>query len=40
MKVIFIQILIGTFVTVTERLLKELEDLEIRRQVDTIQNTA
>ena len=40
MKVKIIPIVIGTFLTVTKRLLKELEDLEIAGWVDTIQNTA
>ena len=38
MKVTFIPIVIGALVTVTEGLLKELEDLEIRGRVETIQN--
>ena len=39
MKVTFIPIVIGALYTVTEELLKELEDLKIRRRVETIQNT-
>ena len=39
MKVTFIPIDIGAFGIVTEGLLKGLEDLEIRRQVETIQTT-
>ena len=37
MKVIIIQIVIGAFDSVTKGLLKELEDLEVGRRVDTIQ---
>ena len=40
MKVTFIPIVIGAFGTVTKRLLKGLEDLEIGGQVETIQTTA
>ena len=40
MKVTFIPIVIGAFGTVTKGLLKALEDLEIRGQVETIQTTA
>ena len=40
MKVIIIPIVIGAFVTVTKRLLKGLEDLEVGGQVETIQTTA
>ena len=36
MKEIIIPIVIGSFGTVTKRLLKELEDLEIRGRVKTI----
>ena len=36
-KVTFIPIVIGALGTITEGLLKELEDLEIRGRVDTIQ---
>ena len=37
--VLFIPIVIGAFGTVTKSLLKGLEDLEIRGQVETIQTT-
>ena len=40
MKVTVIPIIIGAFGKVTEELLKELEDLVIRRQVKTLQTTA
>ena len=40
MKVTIIPIVIGAFGTVTKGLLKGLEDLEIRGQVETIQTTA
>ena len=40
MKVTVIPIVIGALGTVTKGLIKELEDLEIRRQVETIQMTA
>ena len=36
MKVTFISIIIGALVTVTKGLLKGLEDLEIRRRMETI----
>ena len=39
-KVTIIPIVIGVFSTVTEGLLKALEDLEIREQLETIQTTA
>ena len=39
MKVTFISIIIGALVTVTEGLLKGLEDLKIRGRVGTIQTT-
>ena len=40
MNVTFIPIVIGVFGTVTKRLIQELEDLEIRGRVETIQTTA
>ena len=40
MKVTIIPIVIGTFGTVTEGLLKGLEDLEVGGRVETIQTTA
>ena len=40
MKVTIIPIVIGAFDTVTKGLIKGLEDLEIRGQVETIQMTA
>ena len=40
MKVIIIPIVIGAFGTVTKGLLKGLENLEIRGQMETIQTTA
>ena len=40
MKVTMIPIVIRTLRTIPKRLVKELEDLEIRWQVDTIQTTA
>ena len=40
MKVTIIPIVIGVFGTVTKGLLKGLEDLEVGRQVETIQTTA
>ena len=40
MKVTIIPIVIGALGTVTERLLKGLEDLEVRGRVDTFQTTA
>ena len=40
MKVTFILIVIGALGTVTERLIKGLEDLEIRGRVETTQTTA
>ena len=40
MKVTIIPIMIGAFGTVTKRLLKGLEDLEVGDQVETIQTTA
>ena len=39
MKVTFIPTIIGALLIVTKELLKGLEDLGIRRQVDTIQTT-
>ena len=39
MKVMFIPIVIGALGTVTKRLIKGLEDLEIRGRVDNIQTT-
>ena len=39
MKVIVIPIVIGVFSTVIKGLVQGLEDLEIRGQVETIQNT-
>ena len=39
MKVTIISILIGAFGTVKEGLLKGLEDLELRGQVETLQTT-
>ncbi len=39
MKMTIIPIVIGAFGTVTKGLLKELEDLEVKGQVETIQNT-
>ena len=40
MKVTIIPIVIGAFGTVTKGLLKDLEDLEVGVQVETIQTTA
>ena len=40
MKVTIIPIVIGAFGTVTKRLLKGLEDLEVGGRVETIQTTA
>ena len=40
MKVTIIQIVIGTFRTITKGLLKRLEDLEVGRRVEAIQTTA
>ena len=40
MKVTIIPIVIGALDTVTKGLLKELEDLEVRGRVETIQTTA
>ena len=40
MKVTIVPIVIGALGTVTKRLLKGLEDLEIGRRVETIQTTA
>ena len=40
MKVVVIRIVIGTLSTVTKGLVKELEDLEIKGRVETIQTTA
>ena len=40
MKVTFIPLVIGALGTVTKELTKELEDLEIRGAVETIQTTA
>ena len=40
MQVTIIPIVIGAFGTVTKRLLKELEDLEVGGRVETIQTTA
>ena len=40
MKVTIVSILIGTFGTLIEVLLKRLEDLEVSRQAETIQTTA
>ena len=40
MKVSAIPIVIGALVTVTKGLVQELEHLEIKRRVETIQNTA
>ena len=40
MKVIVIPILIGALSTITKGLIKGLEDLEIRGQVETLQTTA
>ena len=39
-KVTIVPIVIGALGTITKRLLKGLEDLEIRRQVETIQTLA
>ncbi len=39
MKVMIIPIVIGTLGTVTKGLVKGLEDLEIKRRVETIQTT-
>ena len=40
MKVKVIPIVVGAVGTIPKRLVKGLEDLEIRRQVETIQTTA
>ena len=40
MKVTIVPIVIGAFGTVTKGLLKDLEDLEVGRRVETIQTTA
>ena len=40
MKVTFIPIVIGSLGTITKGLIKGFEDLEIRRQVETLQTTA
>ena len=40
MKVTIVPIVIGAFRTITKRLLKGLEDLEVGRRVETIQMTA
>ena len=40
MKLTFTLIIIGTLATVTNRLIKRLEDLEIIKRVGTIQTTA
>ena len=40
MKVIIIPIVIGAFGTVTKGLIKGLEDMEVGRRVETIQNIA
>ena len=40
MKVTIISIVIGAFGTVTNRLLKELDDLDVGGRVETIQTTA
>ena len=40
MKVTIIPIVISALGTITERLIPELEDLEIRGQVETVQTTA
>ena len=40
MQVIFIPIVIGAFGTVTKGLLNGLENLEVRRRVETVQTTA
>ena len=40
MKVTIVPIVIGTFGTITEGLLKGLEDLEVGGRVETIQMTA
>ena len=40
MKVIFIPNISGAFGTVTKRLIKGLEDLEIKERVETIQTSA
>ena len=40
MKVTIIPTVIGVFGAVTKRLLKELEDLEVGRRMETIQTTA
>ena len=40
MKVTIVPIVIGAFVTITKGLLKGPEDLEVGRQVETIQTTA
>ena len=40
MKVTIIPIVIGAFGTVTKGLLKDMEDLEVGEQVETIQTTA
>ena len=37
MKVTIVQIVIGAFGTITKRLLKGLEELEVGRRVETIQ---
>ena len=40
MKVAFIPIIIGALGTFTKRLIKELDDLEIKRRVEIIEMTA
>ena len=40
MKVTIVPIVIGALGTVTKGLLKDLEDLEVSRRVETIQTTA
>ena len=40
MTVTIIPIVIGAFSTLTKGLLKEIEDLDVRGQVETIQTTA
>ena len=40
MKVMVIPVVVGALNTITKGLIKELEDLEIRGQMETIQTTA
>ena len=40
MKVTIVPLVIGSFGTITKRLLKSLEELEVSGQVETIQMTA